>query len=79
MGMSAQEIEQMVKEALPDAVIELTDLAGDNDHYSIVVISAAFAGKTRVQQHQMVFDALKGGMGGKLHALGVTTKMIQGN
>lgn len=75
MGMSAQEIESMVREALPDAVIELTDLAGDNDHYSITVTSAAFAGKTRVAQHQMVFNALKGGMGTKLHALSVTTKL----
>ena len=75
MGMSAQEIETMVKAALPDAVIELTDLAGDNDHFSIVVTSAAFQGKTRVAQHQLVFNALKGGMGTKLHALAVTTKI----
>ena len=74
MGMSAQEIERMVKDALPDAIIQLTDLAGDNDHYAIVVTSAAFQGKTRVQQHQMVFGALQGHMGGKLHALSVTTK-----
>jgi len=73
--MSAKQIEEMVKAALPDATIELTDLAGDNDHYSIVVTSAAFAGKTRVQQHRMVTDALKGGMGTTLHALQVTTKM----
>ena len=75
MGMSATEIETLVKEALPDAVIELTDLAGDNDHYSIVVTSASFAGTTRVAQHQMVMGALKGGMGTKLHALAVTTKI----
>lgn len=74
MPMSAQEITQMVQTALPDATIVLTDLAGDNDHYSIVVTSAAFQGKTRVQQHKMVFDALQGHMGGKLHALSVTTK-----
>lgn len=75
MGMSADEITRMVREALPDAIIELTDLAGDNDHFSIVVTSADFAGKTRVAQHQMVFNALKGGMGTRLHALAVTTKL----
>ena len=73
--MSAEEIKTMVKQALPDAVIELTDLAGDNDHYSIVVTSDAFTGKSRVAQHQMVFNALGGGMGTKLHALSVTTKI----
>jgi stress-induced morphogen len=75
MAMSAKEIEHLVREALPDAHIELTDLAGDNDHYSIVVTSAQFAGKTRVAQHQMVMNALKGGMGTKLHALAITTKL----
>ena len=75
MGMSAQEIETLVKEALPDAQVALTDLAGDNDHFSITVTSAEFEGKTRVEQHQMVFNALKGGMGTKLHALAVTTKV----
>ena len=74
MGMTAKEIETMVAGALPDATIQITDLAGDNDHYSIVVTSAAFAGKSRVVQHQMIFDALGGGMGTKLHALSVTTK-----
>jgi stress-induced morphogen len=75
MGMSAQEIERMVKEALPDATIELVDMAGDNDHYGITVTSAAFAGLSRVAQHQLVFGALKGGMGTRLHALAVTTKL----
>jgi stress-induced morphogen len=75
MGMSAEEIESMVRAALPDAAIELKDLAGDNDHFSITVVSSRFQGKSRVQQHQMVFDALKGGMGTKLHALAVTTKI----
>ena len=77
MGMSADEITRMVREALPDAAIELTDTAGDGDHYSIVVTSASFAGKSRVAQHQMVFNALGGGMGTKLHALAVTTKIPQ--
>ena len=75
MGMSAQEIEGMIKEALPDAVIELVDTAGDNDHYSVTVTSAAFKGLSRVAQHQLVFNALKGGMGSKLHALAVTTRV----
>lgn len=75
MGMSAQDIESMVKAALPDAVIELVDTAGDNDHFSITVTSGAFRGKTRVAQHQMVYNALQGGMGTKLHALAVTTKI----
>jgi stress-induced morphogen len=75
MGMSAQEIEQLVQAALPGAVIQLTDLAGDNDHYSITVTSGEFKGKSRIEQHKMVFNALQGGMGGKLHALSVTTKI----
>ena len=65
----------MVKTALPDAVIELTDLAGDNDHWSITVASASFAGKSRVAQHRMVTDALGGHMGTTLHALAVVTKI----
>lgn len=77
MPMTANEIEALVKAALPDAEIQLTDLAGDNDHFSIVVTSASFAGKTRVQQHQMVMGALGGGMGTKLHALQVTTKVME--
>ncbi len=75
MGMRAEDIHAMVKSALPDATIELKDLAGDNDHFSIMVMSALFKGKSRVQQHKMVFDALGGGMGTQLHALQVTTKI----
>lgn len=73
MPMEASEIERMIKEALPDAVIEITDLAGDGDHYSAKVTSGAFVGKSRVQQHQMVYGALKGNMGGVLHALALVT------
>ena len=73
MPMEAQDIERMIKEALPDAQIELVDTAGDRDHWSAKVVSEAFRGKTRVQQHQMVYDALKGNMGGVLHALALTT------
>ena len=73
MAMNASEIEAMIKAALPDAKIEIKDLAGDGDHYAATVVSSAFAGKTRVQQHQMVYAALKGNMGGVLHALQLTT------
>ena len=73
MAMSAHEIERYIKEALPDAQIEIRDLAGDGDHWAATVISAAFKGKTRVQQHQMVYAAFKGEMGGALHALALTT------
>jgi stress-induced morphogen len=74
MAMPAAEIEQMIKEAFPDAVVEIQDLRGDGDHYAAIVTSAAFKGKSRVQQHQMVYGALKGKMGGQLHALALTTQ-----
>ena len=73
MAMSATDIESFIKAALPDAVIEIRDLAGDGDHYAANVTSAAFKGKSRVQQHQMVYAALKGRMGGELHALALQT------
>ena len=73
MPMSAAEIESMIKEALPDAEIVIEDLAGDGDHYRANVISEAFRGKTRVQQHQLVYEALQGNMGGVLHALALQT------
>jgi stress-induced morphogen len=73
MPMKAVEIEKLIREALPDAEITITDLAGDGDHFAAHVISKTFKGKTRVQQHQMVFDALKGRMGNELHALAVQT------
>jgi stress-induced morphogen len=72
--MDASEIETMIKDALPDAQVRIDDLRGDGDHYAATVVSAAFAGKTRVQQHQMVYAALKGRMGGQLHALQLTTQ-----
>jgi len=75
MGMKAQDIQAMVQSALPDAAIELKDLAGDNDHFSITVTSGLFEGKSRIQQHKMVFDALGGGMGTTLHALSIMTKV----
>ena len=73
MAMKAEDIESMIKAAFPDATIEIKDLAGDGDHYAATVVSEAFRGKTRVQQHQMVYAALKGNMGGVLHALALTT------
>ena len=74
MAMKEDEIVSMIKEALPDAIIEMKDLAGDNDHWKAVVTSAAFIGKSRVAQHQMVYAALKGNMGGVLHALALETR-----
>lgn len=73
MAMDAGEIEALIREALPDAKVTITDLAGDGDHYSAHVVSTAFAGKSRVQQHQMVYKALRGRMGGELHALALQT------
>lgn len=73
MAMDANDIERLIKAKLPDAVINIQDLAGDGDHYSASVVSEAFRGKTRVQQHQIVYDALGGRMGGLLHALALTT------
>ena len=73
MAMKAEDIESMIKAAFPDATIQIKDLAGDGDHYAATIVSEAFRGKTRVQQHQMVYAALKGNMGGVLHALALTT------
>jgi stress-induced morphogen len=73
MAMPAQEIEDMIRAALPDAVIEITDLAGDGDHYAARVVSESFRGASRVKQHKAVYDALGGRMGGVLHALQLTT------
>ncbi len=75
MPMEAASIEALIREALPDAVVSLQDLAGDGDHYAATVTSSAFAGKSKVQQHQMVYTALKGKMGGELHALALTTQI----
>jgi len=73
MAMTAAEIEDMLKAAFPDAQVTIEDLRGDGDHYAATVVSAAFTGKSRVQQHQMVYAALKGNMGGQLHALALQT------
>ncbi|ATE65885.1 BolA family protein [Rhizorhabdus dicambivorans] len=73
MPMAASEIEAMIKAALPDALVEITDLAGDGDHYAARVVSETFRGLPRVRQHQRVYEALGGRMGGVLHALQLTT------
>jgi len=73
MGMKGDEIERMIKDAFPDAEVTMTDLAGDDNHWSAVVVSNAFKGKSRVQQHQMVYQALQGRVGNELHALALQT------
>ncbi|XDZ64652.1 BolA family protein [Alphaproteobacteria bacterium LSUCC0684] len=73
MAMEAREIERLIKEALPDSTVTITDLRGDADHYACHVVSAEFRGKTRIQQHQIVYNALGGRMGGELHALALQT------
>ena len=73
MAMDAAMIERLIKESLPDAQVSIEDLRGDGDHYAAYVVSTAFRGKTRVQQHQMVYQALRGRMGSELHALALQT------
>jgi stress-induced morphogen len=73
MAMAADDIAQLIKERFPDAEIRIEDLAGDGDHYAATIVSEAFRGKSRVQQHQMVYEALEGKMGGTLHALALKT------
>ncbi|RDV05252.1 BolA family protein [Undibacter mobilis] len=73
MAMDAGEIERLIREGIPDAQVTIRDLAGDGNHYSATVLAPSFAGKTRVQQHQLVYNALKGNMGGVLHALALQT------
>ncbi len=73
MPMNAPDIVHMIKQAIPDAQVEITDLRGDGDHYAAVVTASIFKGKTRVQQHKLVYDALQGSMGNQLHALALQT------
>ena len=77
--MQLKEIENLIKESFPDANIEIQDLAGDGNHYSATVISSKFAGKSKIQQHKMVYDSLKGKMGNELHALALKTKEKNGS
>ena len=79
MPMAASDIEAMIRTALPDAQIEIRDLAGDGDHYAARVVSASFAGMNRVRQHQLVYKALGGRMGGELHALQLETAVPNGD
>ena len=73
MAMDAREIERLIREGIPDSQVKIEDLRGDGDHYAAQVISPAFKGKSRIQQHQMVYDALRGNMGDALHALALQT------
>ena len=79
MAMNLKEIEKLIKESLPDALIEIQDLAGDGNHYSATVSSSEFIGKTKIAQHKIVYAALKGKMGNELHALAIKTKEKNGS
>ena len=76
MAMDLKEIESLIKEAMPDATVEIQDLAGDWNHYSATISSAQFSGKSKIEQHKMVYSSLKGKMGNELHALAIKTKEI---
>ena len=76
MGMDLKEIEKLIKEALPDASVKIEDLAGDGNHYSATIISSQFSGKSKIEQHKIVYKALKGKMGNELHALALNTEEI---
>ena len=79
MAMNLSEIESLIKEAMPDAKVEIQDLAGDGNHYSATVISSQFLGKSKIEQHKMVYNSLKGKMGNQLHALALKTKEKNGS
>ena len=74
MAMDIKEIEKYIKEALPDSIVEIQDLAGDGNHYSATIKSSQFVGKSKIEQHKMVYNSLKGKMGNELHALAIKTK-----
>ena len=78
MAMNLKEIESMIKEALPDAIIDIQDLAGDGNHYSATITSSLFNGKSKIEQHKMIYNSLKGKMGNELHALALKTKEKNG-
>ena len=73
MALSIKEIESLIKESIPDASIEIKDLMGDNNHYSAIIKSSIFKGKSKIEQHKMIYKSLKGKMGNELHALSITT------
>ena len=77
MAMNLEEIKKLIKESLPDATVEIQDLAGDGNHYSATVISSQFSGKSKIEQHKMVYNSLKGKMGNELHALALNTLEIK--
>ena len=79
MAMDLKEIEKLIKESLPDSVIEIQDLAGDGNHYSATIISMTESGKSKIEQHKMVYNSLKGKMGNELHALAIKTKEKDGS
>ena len=76
MGLKIEEIENLIKESIPDAEIKIEDLAGDNNHYSATIKSKIFSGKNRIEQHKLVYKALKGKMGNELHALALNTSEL---
>ena len=76
MAMDLKEIENYIKEAIPDAIVEIQDLAGDGNHYSATIMSSQFVGKSKIEQHKMVYNSLKGKMGNELHALAIKTKEL---
>ena len=79
MAMDLKEIENLIKEAIPDAIVKIQDLAGDGNHYSATIISSQFSGKSKIEQHKMVYNSLKGKMGNELHALAIKTKEKDGS
>ncbi len=79
MAMNLKEIEKLIKESIPDALVEIQDLAGDGNHYSATISSSVFVGKSKIEQHKIVYASLKGKMGNKLHALAIKTKEKNGS
>ena len=79
MAMNLKEIENLIREAFPDATIDIQDLAGDGNHYSATITSSQFSGKSKIEQHKMVYNSLKGKMGNELHALAIKTKEKNGS
>ena len=79
MAMNLKEIEKLIKESIPDALVEIQDLAGDGNHYSATVSSSTFVGKSKIEQHKIVYASLKGKMGNELHALAIKTKEKNGS
>ena len=79
MAMDLKEIEKLIKEGIPDALVEIQDLAGDGNHYSATISSSEFNGKSKIQQHKLVYSSLKGKMGNELHALAIKTKERNGS